>query len=309
MALLGKTLNLVTAAALSILGHGFVTAAMAQANATDQVVLGKTITRDDKIAALVPARFNGTLRVVTMGPVPPFTYLDGKNELTGINIDVSRALAAKMGVGLTWDMVQLEGVIPGMQARKYDVAAANLGDTVEREKILNFINYQAMGNVVIVPETDTTSHELMDLCGKTVSRSSGDVFGKFIDELQPKCEAAGKGQVNVKTMPDINAAFLALKSGGADAQINSLPMAERLIASEGNVGKFRLLKPDNSPQGWNPNQGGTQVLKAETELAGAIEAATRALMADGTLKAIATHYGLPAIVLDDVVVNRHASGK
>ena len=280
-----------------------------RAEATDQVVLGKTITKDTAIAALVPARFNGTLRIATSAPYPPFEYYDEKNELVGIDIDVVRAIAAKMGVAVVFDNIQFDGIIPGVQARKYDMIASSMGDTVEREKVLNFIDYTTLGNVVLTRAGDTSIRDLVDLCGKRVTRQSGDVFATFIGKIQPQCKSAGKAEVAIRTLPDSNAALLAIKSGSADAQIVNMSAAESLVAAKENAGLFRIVKAADRKHGWSPQNGGFGVLQSETELTAAIEAATKAVKADGTLQAIAEHYGQPGIIIDEVVVNGPTNGE
>lgn len=279
------------------------------ADATDQTVIGRTVTKDAAIAALVPAKFNGKLRFVTSAPYAPFEFYDEKGELTGIDIDFSRAVAAKMGVEATFENAQFDGIIPGIQAGKYDVIAASMGDTVEREKVINFINYTTLGNVVLARADDTSIKDLPDLCGKTVTRQSGDVFGKFVDRIQPQCQSAGKAEIVVKTLPDSNAALLAIKSGSADAQIVNMSAAESLVAAKENAGLFRIVKAEDRKHGWSPQNGGFGVLKAETELTAAIEAAAKAVKADGTLDAIAQHYGQPNVVIDEIVVNKPTNGE
>lgn len=281
----------------------------AAADETDQTVVGRTITKDAAVAALVPAKFNGTLRFVTSAPYAPFEFYDDKGELTGIDIDVSRAVAAKLGVTATFENAQFDGIIPGVLAHKYDVIAASMGDTAEREKVINFINYTTLGNVVLARAGDQSIKDLPDLCGKTVTRQSGDVFGTFIDKIQPQCKAAGKAEIVIKTLPDSNAALLAIKSGSADAQIVNMSAAESLVAAKENAGLFRIVKAEERKHGWSPQNGGFGVLKAETELTAAIAAAAKAIKADGTLAAIAEHYGQPNVVIDEVVVNVPTNGE
>lgn len=277
---------------------------VARAETTDYVVLGKTITKNEAAAALVPAKFNGKLRLVVSAPYAPWMFFDDKNELTGIEIDVVKAVGAKLGVTLSYDNIKFEGTIPSLQAGKADMIAAGIGDNKKREAILNFVNYTTLGLVVLTSEKNTTINGLMDLCGKSVSRINGDVFGPWVEEkLQPKCAALGKEKIDVRTYPDPNAALLAVKSGSVDSEITGLVSATTALNSKENAGQFRVIRPDNSPRGWKLANGGFAVLKNETELTKAIETALKDLKADGTLNAIATHYGYPDVIIDDIVVN------
>lgn len=276
----------------------------AQSDTTDQVVIDKTITRDNEAAALVPAKFDGTLRFVVAAPYVPWMFFDEKNELTGIEIDVVRTVAAKLGVKVTFDNIKFEGAIPSLQAGKADVISAGMGDSVKREEILNFINYTTLGLVILAREDDKSINGVLDLCGKSVSRMNGDVFGKWVeDKVQPKCEKEGKSKVDIKTYPDVNAALLAVKSGAVDAEITGLVAATSVMNSKENKGLFRTIRPEDSPRGWKLSNGGLAVLKAETELAKAIEAAMKSAETEGTLQAIADHYGYPDVIIDKVVMN------
>lgn len=282
-------------------------AGAARAETTDQVVLDKTITKDQAAAALVPAKFNGKLRLAVSAPYAPWMYFDDKNELTGIEIDVVRAVAAKLGVGITFDNLKFEGTIPSLQAGKDDMIAAGMGDNPKREELLNFVNYTTLGLVVLVRDNDTSINGLMDLCGKSVSRINGDVFGPWVEEqLQPKCASLGKKKIDVRTFPDPNAALLAVKSGSVNSEITGLVSATTVLNSKENAGQFRIIRPDNSPRGWKLANGGFAVLKGETELTKAIETALKSMKAEGTLEAIAAHYGYPDVIIDDIVVNMPA---
>lgn len=302
-----KAIASLAAAVFALTAYG--SRALAESGTTDQVIVGKTITKDETIAALVPKKYNGSLRVVVSAPYMPWMYYDDKNELAGIEVDVVRAIAAKMGIELMFINVKFDGAIPSLQAGKADVIAAGMGDTREREKILNFINYRTLGNVVVVRSSDQTINDLVDLCGKTVTRQAGDVFATFIDKVQPQCKSAGKEEISIKTLPDSNAALLAIKSGSADAQIVNLQAAVSLLGTKENADLFRIVKPAHSQHGWRRSNGGLGVLKAETELTAAIAAAAKAIKADGTLQAVADHYGHPNIVIDEVDVNTPTSGE
>ncbi len=277
----------------------------ALAAGTDYEVIGRTITKDDAAAALVPASLNGTIRAVTAATNIPWTYLNDKNEIVGIEIDVAKSVAAKLGVNITFDNIKFEGAIPSLQANKADMIAAGMGDSVKREEILNFINYTTLGLIILVRDSDQSINGILDLCGKAVSRINGDVFGPWLEEkVQPKCDEAGKAKVDIRTFPDISSALLSVKSSSVDAQITGLVNATSITNSEANKGQFRIIRPSDSPRGWKLANGGFGVLKGNLELTKAIEAALKSLEADGFLQAVADHYGYPEVIIDKVVVNK-----
>lgn len=276
---------------------------------TDYVVAGKTVTRDPAIAALVPPGLNGTIRAVTAATNIPFEYLNEKNELVGIEIDVAKAVAAKMGVKIVFDNIKFDAVIPSLQANRYDLAAAGMGDTAKREEILNFINWKTLGHIVLSRDADKTVNTIMDLCGKRVSRVNGDAFGPWLEEeLQPKCDKAGKGKVDIKTFPDLSSALMSVKGSASDAQITGLVNATNVTTSDTHKGVFRIIKPANSPRGWKPMNGGFAVIKSNQPLTKAVELAMKAVQDEGVLQAIADSYGYPNVLVDKVVVNQPIPG-
>ncbi len=272
---------------------------------TDYAVIGRTITKDPAAAALVPAGLNGTIRAATAATSNPMAYLNEKNEIVGFEIDVAKSIAAKLGVKITFDNMKFEGVIPSLQANKADMTAAGMNDTAKRQEVLNFIDYMTLGLVIIVRENDKAIHDITDLCGRTISRVNGDVFGPWLDEkLQPKCEKLGRPKADIRTFPDVSSALLSVKSLSSDSQITGLMNATSVTNSPANKGQLRIVKPADSPRGWRLANGGFGVLKGNIELTKAVEAALKSLEADGFLQALANHYGHPHVIIDKVVVNK-----
>jgi len=88
----------------------------------------------------------GTLRVGTFLQYAPYTFKNPAGEADGWDTDVAKALAADMGVkpefiDNTWD-----GIIPAMQADKFDVIIAAMSNTKKRSLVIQFTHpyYMAM---------------------------------------------------------------------------------------------------------------------------------------------------------------------
>jgi ABC-type amino acid transport substrate-binding protein len=79
------------------------------------LVLGPILLAAPGVAADLPAiKARGHLIAATSGNLPPVSYLNDKNELTGYDIEVGRAIANHLGVKL--DLVRLDwkGILPGL---------------------------------------------------------------------------------------------------------------------------------------------------------------------------------------------------
>jgi polar amino acid transport system substrate-binding protein len=82
-----------------------------------------------------------TLRIGTEGAYPPFNYLDSDKKLAGFDVDIAKALCAKMGVECTFTAVPWENIIDNLVAGDYDVIIASMAKTEERQKIIDFTGH------------------------------------------------------------------------------------------------------------------------------------------------------------------------
>jgi len=82
----------------------------------------------------------GDLRVATVGDYPPFNFVNDAGELAGFDVDVARALCARMGV--TCELVRhpWAELIPGLRAGRFDAVAASMSITAERRQLVSFTN-------------------------------------------------------------------------------------------------------------------------------------------------------------------------
>jgi len=60
----------------------------------------------------------GTLRIACEGSYPPFNYKDDKGQLTGFDVEIGRAIAAKLGVEPEFTTTEWSGILAGLQAGK-----------------------------------------------------------------------------------------------------------------------------------------------------------------------------------------------
>ncbi|MGR9012824.1 MAG: substrate-binding periplasmic protein [Gammaproteobacteria bacterium] len=72
--------------------------------------------------------------------VPPFCMRNSKNELVGIDIEIARDIAEKLGVKLTLnrDSKTYDEIVQAVANRKVDIGLSTLSDTLERAAIVSF---------------------------------------------------------------------------------------------------------------------------------------------------------------------------
>ncbi len=295
-----------SAPAASTAASAAASAASAAPAAVD--VAGIAVTPDAAIAALAPESIQDGIRAVTSAPYPPFEAFDEDQNLIGLDIDLGNALAVKLGVPISWESIDYNGVIPAVQAGKYDLVLAAMGDSADREKVLDFVNYSTQGYVLIVkkgnPEGITG---ITDMCGRKLAVEAGNHNKDYFNAVQAACKKDGKEPMQVTELPKAADAVLAVKSGNADAQYLGISTALDLVKTVDNGSALETVAPAGKKYGWDPQNVGIGLPKNAAGMTDAVLAALQALAADGTLKAIFDKYGVVDMMIEEPVVNKPLS--
>ncbi|WP_143432814.1 transporter substrate-binding domain-containing protein, partial [Histophilus somni] len=76
----------------------------------------------------------GTITVGTEGTYAPFTYHDSTGKLTGYDVEVTRAVAKKLGVTVEFKETQWDAMLAGLKAGRFDLVANQVAlTTPERQ--------------------------------------------------------------------------------------------------------------------------------------------------------------------------------
>lgn len=270
------------------------------------MVNGIAVAKDPAAAAKLPSQYKSGIRIVTSAPYPPFEMFDSNQNLTGLDIDTGKAIAAALGTTAQFTSIDYNGVIPALQAGKYDMVLADIGDTPDREKVLDFVDYSKQGELLVVP-TGNPQHlsGLQDMCGKTLAVESGDVTAGYFAAVTSYCQQHGQPNMAIKELPKTSDALLALKSGQASAVYLGIATAADLKNQPGGTG-YQLVTPANKPFGYLPRWVGAGIPKSSTGLRDAVEAALKSLSASGTLTKLYAKYGQQRVLTGNVVVNKLA---
>ncbi len=153
------------------------------------------------------------IRIASEGAYPPFNYMSPDGRLIGFDIDIANALCEAMQAKCTIVANDWDGMIPGLQANKFDAVIASMAITDEREKQVAFSErYYTTPLAVVVPkDSDITSLEPSAFDGKTIGAQAGTTQGNYADDVY------GKAGADVKLYPTADEANADLESGRIDA--------------------------------------------------------------------------------------------
>ncbi|GAA2896593.1 ABC transporter substrate-binding protein [Microbacterium esteraromaticum] len=239
----------------------------------------------------------GVLVAADSGSVKPLKYTEaGSPEMQGLIVDLTKEYAKRLGLDVKFEKVSSDAVIPGVLAKRYDVALA-AGDFAERRKTLDFVDLVEGGVVLIVQKGNPAGISGRDdLCGARLAIVKGSIQQGYADEEQKKCADAGKPPIDIQGYADGPTATLALQSARVDVEWSDLAVANQLVADEPE--EFELA---GEPEHLAPY--GVGIPKDNTALRDAIFEALTEMKEDGTYDRILEDWNQSSLGLKKIEIN------
>jgi polar amino acid transport system substrate-binding protein len=240
---------------------------------------------------------SGTLNIATAAGTPPYEYFqDGTQTLRGADIDLGNAIAAKLGLKTKYTSLDFAGIIPAVQAKRYDMSIAGMGDTPDREKVLDFVDYSTDSNSIVTTSGNPKGISGMEsLCGLSVSAVEGSVPLGLLQAQDKKCSK----KIDISIMKDNASALLQVENGRADATIYQTGVAGYLIKTDKAAANLAVVSNTEYGKGYNA----IGFAKSSSTLRDLVKKALDDLQKDGTYKAIHSTWGLDNNVVDTITVN------
>jgi len=219
----------------------------------------------------------GEIKFGTEGTYAPFTYHDISGDLTGFDVEVGRAVAKQLGVKATFVESKWDGLIAGLDDKRYDAVINEVSITPARQAKYDFSDpYITSHAVLLVASNNTAIKTFSDLKGKKAAETLSSNFGKIAKDN------------GADIVPDngFNESIDLLLSGRVDATVNdSLSYLD-----------FKKHKPDAKIkqvavyEGGSNDQSAILVRKGDPELVAAINHALATIKSNGTYLKISEKY-------------------
>lgn len=162
----------------------------------------------------------GKLQLAINPTLPPQQFVDEKGVLQGLNVELGRALGAKLCLTTEFIRMDFPAMVPALRAARFDAIDTGMFWTDERSKLMFMVPYaqQAIG----VFATDRTKLELKsieDLAGKVAAIEIGTYQERKTKETNEAMVAKGLKPIELRAFSTATEATAALRAGQVDAVI------------------------------------------------------------------------------------------
>ena len=166
-----------------------------------------------------------SVKMITEATFPPYEFLRGQ-ELAGIDVEICKAVAARLGRPFKAETVDFDSVIPAVISGKADLAAAGITVTEDRKKNVDFSDPYVKTGIVIIYRKSSPFTKGEQCKGKKVGVQSGTTSETYVLEQLKQEPERSKSPAE---------AVAALKSGRVDCVIADIDPARNCVKGEADL--------------------------------------------------------------------------
>ncbi|WP_462380971.1 ABC transporter substrate-binding protein [Pseudomonas sp. Marseille-QA0892] len=218
------------------------------------------------------------LRIGTEGAYPPFNIIDASGKAVGFDLDIAHALCAKMKTECEVVISDWDGIIPALNAKKFDFVVASMSITDERQQAVDFTNpYYTNKLQFVAPKSSNFKSDKASLKGKSIGAQRATIAGTWLEDNLGR-------DVDVKLYDTQENAYLDLASGRIDGVLADTFVQYEWLNSD--AGKNFEFKGDPV---FDNDKIGIAVRKGD-KLRERLNTALQEIVDDGTYKQINAKY-------------------
>ncbi len=245
------------------------------------------------------------VKIATEGAYAPWNATDSSGKLVGFEVDLAADLCKRMEVECEVVQQAWEGIIPALQAGKYDAIMAGMSITAKRKEVIDFSRSYAQTPAIFVvtkssksasfkteaerlglDEVDAAEKKAIDAViaefkGKTIGVQISTTHENFLREYLGK-------DVTVKTYDTQENLDLDLQAGRVDAALASASYWVPLLSSD--KGKDMVMVGPHMTGGPFGAGVGAGIRKDDPSLTAMFDKAINAAIDDGSLEKLAVKW-------------------
>ena len=202
---------------------------------------------------LTQVKDSGELKIGTEGTYAPFTFHDKSGKLTGFDVDLSNEVAKRLGVKPKYFETQWDAMFAGLDAKRFDIIANEVGIRPEREKKYYFSDPYITSSGALVVKSDSKVNSFDGIKGLNAAQSLTSNYG----------DLAKKYGAKLVGVEGFSQAIQLIETGRADVTINDKLSIQNYLNETGdNKVKIAALENDASNSGFMFRKDDDSLVKA-----------------------------------------------
>jgi len=201
------------------------------------------------------------IKIATESSYKPFSYTDADGKLIGYEIELVDALCAQMKAECEVISQDWDGLIPGLNAQKFDAAIAGMSITPERKEVVDFSDpYFHSGIILIGKKGDDISID--SLKGQPIASQRSTVASQYLQDEH--------ADADIKLYDTQDNAYLDLTSGRVRGMMSDKVTGTDWLKTEAGSGyeiKGQEISSDDDAMGIAFRKGDPLVAKFNAALA------------------------------------------
>ncbi|WP_350561365.1 transporter substrate-binding domain-containing protein [Psychrobacter sp. CAL346-MNA-CIBAN-0220] len=152
-----------------------------------------------------------TIKIATESSYKPFSYTDADGKLIGYEIELVEALCAQMKANCDIISQDWDGLIPGLNAQKFDAIMAGISITPERQEVLEFSDPYFYSSIILIAKKGD-DFSIDALKGQPIASQRATVASQYLQDEHPEAD--------IKLYDTQDNAYLDLTSGRTRAMMS-----------------------------------------------------------------------------------------
>lgn len=241
-----------------------------------------------------PATEANVVRIATESNFKPFSYLDNQGNLVGFEIDLANAMCQQMQATCEITSHDWDGLIPSLNANRFDAIMAGMSITDERKQVVDFSEPYFNNTLVLVAKKDKPV-TIVDVNGKNVAVQQATVSAQYLANNYPAAI--------VKAYDKQDNAYLDLVAERVDFMLSDIvPMLDWLQTENGSSFEVKGDEIDID------DKVAIAVRKGDAETLNKFNTALQALKANGEYDKIVAKYFDTTVLKSDSKQNNQTTG-
>ena len=207
---------------------------------------------------------DNSFKMITEATFPPYEFLRGQ-EIVGIDVEICRAVATKLGRPFKAETVDFDSVIPAVISGKADIAAAGITVTEDRKKNVDFSVPYVKTGIVVISKKSNPFKDAAQLKGKKIGVQGGTTSETYVLEQLKQEPERSRSPAE---------ACAALKSGRVEFVIADIDPAKNCVKGEADLQLSDFITSE---------EYAIAIRKGQPELLATINATIAELKANGKL--------------------------